>query len=96
MIVRQGDNISPLEVEAVLAKHPAVHVVAVVGIPDPVEGEVPKAFVELKGRVTEEELIDFARKELEDYKVPVAVEVVEKLPRTASGKIARKKLFEQE
>jgi len=89
MIIREGDNISPLEVESVLSKHPAVKVVGVIGIPHPTEGEVPKAFVELKQPATEKELIAFAKEHLEDYKVPVAIQVVESLPRTPNGKVAR-------
>lgn len=94
LIIRGGDNISPLEVEEVLSRHPAVNAVGVTGIPDPVEGAVPYAFVELKPEqsVTEEELTALASGELEDYKVPVRIFFLEKLPRTPSGKIARKKL----
>ena len=95
MIVREGDNVSPLEIEEVFSKHPAIKIVAVVGVPDSIEGAVPKAFVQLKEGVeaTEQELIEFARKYLAEYKVPVAVQFLGCFPRTASGKIARKELF---
>ncbi|QLH41761.1 MAG: AMP-binding protein [Coxiellaceae bacterium] len=94
MIIRGGDNIAPLEVEEVLASHPAVKVAAVIAVPDPIEGEVPKAFVELKaGRtVHENQLLAFLHERLEDYKVPVTIIVLDALPRTPTGKIAREEL----
>lgn len=92
MIIRGARNISPLEVESVLSKHPAVKAVGVAGVPHLTEGAVPKAFVELLQPVNEEELIALVKEHLEDYKVPVAIQVVEELPRTPSGKVARNKL----
>lgn len=94
MIIRDTENISPLEIEDVLATHPAVKTAGVIGIPDPIEGEVPKAFVELKEgqRVEESELLLFVKERLEDFKVPVAIIVVDQLPRTKNGKIAREEL----
>jgi long-chain acyl-CoA synthetase len=94
MIIRDGENISPFEIEEVLMKHPAVYAVGVIGIPDPTEGEVPHAFVELKKgqTVTEIELISFAQTYLEENKIPAAIFIVDQLPRTLSGKIARSQL----
>jgi len=97
LIIREGANISPLEVEEVLAQHPAVKVVAVVGKSDQAEGEVPVAFVILKDNihVSSQELINFSQERLEDYKVPVAIYVVKSMPLTESNKIDRQKLKEQ-
>jgi long-chain acyl-CoA synthetase len=94
MIIRDTENISPLEIEDVLAAHPAVKIAGVIGIPDPLEGEVPKAFVELKAHhsATEAELLAFIKERLEDFKVPVAIIIVDQLPRTKNGKIAREEL----
>ncbi|MEM1627498.1 MAG: AMP-binding protein [Sulfolobaceae archaeon] len=99
LIVVSGFKVWPREVEDVIYKHPGVKEVAVVGIPDPYRGEVPKAYVvlkdEWKGKVTEEEIINLVRKTLANYKVPRAVEFVDELPKTASGKIMRRLLKEK-
>jgi acyl-CoA synthetase (AMP-forming)/AMP-acid ligase II len=94
MIIRDGENISPFEIEEVLTKHPSVNAAGVISIPHPEEGAVPIAFVELKKghKVEEHELIAFAKKNLEDNKVPVAIFILDHLPRTLSGKIARETL----
>lgn len=95
MIIRDGDNISPLEIEEALALHPAVHCAAVIGVPHLTEGQVPKAFVELKkdSQASENELIMFLKTQLEDYKVPISVTIMNALPRTSNGKISRKDLL---
>lgn len=91
LIIREGSNIAPLEVEETLMQHPAVHVAAVVGKSDTEEGEVPVAFVEIKknAEVTIKELIEFASVHLEDYKVPVEIHIMQQLPRTKTHKIDR-------
>ncbi len=96
LIIREGNNISPFEIEEVLMKHPAVSCVGVIGIDDSLEGQLPKAFVELKpGEIsTENELLAFAKERLEDYKVPVAIVILQKMPRTLSGKISREALLD--
>ena len=96
IIVRQGDNISPLEVEKALMRHPAVLDAGVTGIDSKEEGQVPVAFIELRQeqQATPTELLSYAEKQLENYKVPVAIIILEKLPRTKSGKIDREKLKE--
>ncbi|HZA51752.1 MAG TPA: acyl-CoA synthetase, partial [Myxococcaceae bacterium] len=90
IIISGGENISSLEVEDVLYRHPAVMVAAVVARPDEKWGEVPCAFVELKpgARVTEHELIEFCRENLARFKVPKAV-VFGDLPKTSTGKIQK-------
>lgn len=90
VIISGGENISSVEVEQVIARHPAVLEAAVVSMPDERWGEVPKAFVELKpgAQVPPEEIIDFVRGHLARFKAPKAVEFLE-LPRTSSGKIQK-------
>jgi long-chain acyl-CoA synthetase len=94
MIVSGGENVYPIEVEEVLARHPTVAEVAVVGVPDGRWGETVKAFVVLRpGREpSPEELVAFARERLAGYKLPRAFEFVEDLPRTASGKVLKRAL----
>jgi fatty-acyl-CoA synthase len=91
LIVSGGENISSVEVEAALYQHPAVLEAAVVAAPDPYWGEVPNAFVVLRPgkRATGDELIAFARGRLARFKAPKRVEIVEALPKTATGKIQK-------
>ncbi|NES78420.1 MULTISPECIES: acyl--CoA ligase family protein [unclassified Okeania] len=97
IIISSGTNISTIEVERVIYKHPAVLEVAVIAIPDEKRGEVPKAFVTLKPdeSVTGAEIIDFCRQNLAQFKVPKAVEFIE-LPKTATGKVQKYLLREKE
>ena len=94
MIKRAGENISASEVEDVLAGHPAVAEAAVIGVPDPVRDQAVKAFVMLERgmEATVEELAEHCACRLADYKVPTIVEIVEDLPRTSVGKVAKKLL----
>jgi acyl-CoA synthetase (AMP-forming)/AMP-acid ligase II len=91
-----GENVSALEVESVLASHPAIHLAQVVGIPDDRYGEVPVAFVELKPgqAVTETEVISFCRGQIARFKVPRHVRFVSKWPMSAT-KIVKYRLKEQ-
>jgi long-chain acyl-CoA synthetase len=92
LIVRGGSNVAPAEIEQVLEQDPIVVSAAVVGQPDEVLGEKIVAFVELAGASTPADVAAIAAtasSALADYKVPEKVEVVEKLPRTAAGKIDR-------
>lgn len=91
VIISGGENISSVEVEDVLHRHPSILYAAVVAQPDDRWGEVPCAFVELKPgaqAITEVEIIDFCRKELAHFKCPRRV-VFYALPRTATGKIQK-------
>jgi fatty-acyl-CoA synthase len=90
VIISGGENISSIEVEDTLFKHPAVALVAVVARPDEKWGETPVAFVELKGgaSATAEELIEFCRENLARYKCPRHV-VFRDLPKTSTGKIQK-------
>jgi acyl-CoA synthetase (AMP-forming)/AMP-acid ligase II len=96
LIIRGGENISPSEVEAVLARHPGVLEVAVVGRPDPVMGEEPIAFaVATAGHALDtEELLDSLRTVLAKFKIPKEIKVVDSLPRNAVGKILKPALRE--
>jgi fatty-acyl-CoA synthase len=97
IIISGGENISTIEVEHTLAKHPAVLECAVVAIPHERWGEVPKAFVALRAgqRASEAELIAFCREHLAHFKCPKAVAFCE-LPKTSTGKIQKFRLREQE
>ena len=97
VIISGGENISTIEVEQVLARHPAVLECAVVGIPDEHWGERPKAFVELRPGMDAEpgELTAFCRGQLAGFKCPDSVEYLE-LPRTATGKVQKFVLRERE
>jgi acyl-CoA synthetase (AMP-forming)/AMP-acid ligase II len=97
IIISGGENISTVEIERTLFRHPAVLEAAVVGVPDPKWGEVPKAFVTLRPGVaaTEREVIDFCRGQLAHYKCPKRVEFGP-LPKTSTGKTQKFKLREKE
>jgi fatty-acyl-CoA synthase len=90
VIISGGENISSLEVEDVLYRHPAILAAAVVAKPDPRWGETPCAFVELKpgATVKSEELIEHCRQHLARFKVPKSV-VFGELPKTSTGKIQK-------
>jgi len=90
IIISGGENISSIEVEGVLMRHPAVLLCAVVAKPDEKWGEVPCAFVEVKedATVTEDDLIAFARERLAGFKTPKKV-VFRELPKTSTGKIQK-------
>jgi fatty-acyl-CoA synthase len=97
MFISGGENIYPAEVESVMYAHPAVAEAALIGVPDEKWGEVGKAFVVIeKGRtLSEGELLSFMQTRLAKYKLPRSVVLVEQLPKTAIGKIDKKKLIDQ-
>ena len=90
VIISGGENISSVEVEAVLYRHPDVQAAAVVARPDPKWGEVPRAYVEPRdgSNPTEAEVIAFCRERLAGFKTPKSV-VFQTLPKTATGKIKK-------
>lgn len=94
MIISGGENVYPAEVESAIFGHPAVQEVAVIGIPDEKWGETVKAVVVPKpGMAIEEaDIIAWARERIAPFKAPRSVDVIEALPRNASGKILRKDL----
>jgi fatty-acyl-CoA synthase len=90
IIISGGENISSIEVEDVLYRHPAVMAVAVVAKPDPKWGETPCAFIETKpgAKVTPQEIVEFCKQHLAGFKVPRSV-VFGELPKTSTGKIQK-------
>src|SRR5690606_18808834 len=93
MYIRGGYNIHPVEVEKVLADHPGVKAVAVVGRPAPVIGEIGVAFVVPAGPPPAlEGLRDYVKSELADYKAPDELVIVDQLPLTSMLKVDRKAL----
>src|SRR3954453_288478 len=91
VIISGGENVSSVEVEGVLIRHPAVQEVAVVGLPDERWGEAPHAYVVLKpdASASEEELRQFARDNMAHFKCPHSFTAVTELPKTATGKIQK-------
>lgn len=94
MINASGFKVWPREIEDLLLSHPAVAEAAVVGVPDPYRGETVKAFVRLRAgqEASEEDIMKWSRDHMAAYKYPRAVEIVEELPKTASGKVLRRAL----
>ncbi|TMC98899.1 MAG: long-chain-fatty-acid--CoA ligase [Chloroflexi bacterium] len=91
VIISGGENISSVEVEGVLLRHPSVQEAAIVGLPHEKWGEAPHAFVVLKPgeTATEKELIEHTRSRLAHFKAPHGVTFVQELPKTATGKIQK-------
>jgi len=97
LIIRGGENISPREVEEVLLNHPKLKDAAVIGVPSEEWGQEPRAIVVLREGETasEEDIIEFSRAKLASFKRPRSVVFVDSLPRSALGKLSRKKLVEE-
>lgn len=97
MFISGGENVYPAEIEKVLYQHPAVHMCAVVGLPDPRWGEIGRACVVLKPgqTATEDELLKFMTDRLAKYKVPKSVSLLPSLPISAAGKILKRELRDQ-
>ncbi|MCE4626732.1 MAG: long-chain fatty acid--CoA ligase [Desulfurococcales archaeon] len=100
IIKYKGYSLYPREIEEVLYKHECVKEAAVIGIPHPEYFEVPKAFIvlkdECKGKVTEDQIKEWAKKQLGEVKYPRIIEFRDDLPKTAVGKILRRVLKEEE
>jgi long-chain acyl-CoA synthetase len=94
MIIRGGENIYPREIDEVLYRHPAVASAAVIGVPDPLYGEEVAAFVVLKegAQASAEEIINFCREHLADYKCPKTVRFVADIPKGPTGKLLKREL----
>ena len=97
MIIRGGENIYPREIDELLYEHPAVAAAATIGVPDPLYGEEVAAFIVLKNgtKVTEQELIDYCKSKLADYKCPKTVRFVEDIPKGPTGKLLKRELAKQ-
>ena len=96
LIKYKAYQIAPAELEALLLTHPMITDAAVIPIPDEEAGEVPKAFVVSTGSITAEEVGRFVAEHVAPYKKVRAVELVEQIPKAASGKILRRVLIERE
>jgi len=97
MFISGGENVYPVEIENVLYKHTAVHMCAVIGLPDEKWGEVGKACVVLKPdqSATEKELMKLMQDNLAKYKVPKSISIMDALPLSSMGKILKRELREQ-
>jgi acyl-coenzyme A synthetase/AMP-(fatty) acid ligase len=96
LIKYKGYQVAPAELEALLLSHPAVADVAVIPSPDEDAGEVPKAFVALRGEATAAELMSFVADRVAPYKKVRRLEFIDQIPKSASGKILRRVLVERE
>ncbi|MCA1616674.1 MAG: AMP-binding protein [Acidobacteria bacterium] len=94
MIIRGGENIYPREIDELLYTHPAVASAAAVGVPDELYGEEVLAFVALRegASVTEQELIDYCRARLADFKCPKSVRFIAEMPKGPTGKVLKREL----
>ena len=100
MIKTSGFSVFPEEIEMYVCRHEAVAQAIVIGKPDPKRGELIKAFVKLKdeykGKVTEEELLEWSKDKMAAYKRPREIEFRDSLPATGTGKLLRRVLREEE
>ncbi len=98
MINVGGEKVFPSEVEDMMLSHAKIKDLVIVGIPDDLKGEAPKAFIVLREgqTATEEEIRAYCKEKMAPYKVPVAVEFIEEVPRAASGKALRRLLRDKE
>lgn len=96
LIKYKGFQVPPAELEALLLTHPHVADAAVIPCPDDEAGEVPKAYIVLKGKTSEDELIEFVASRVAPHKKLRAVEFIDKIPKSPSGKILRRLLVQAE
>jgi long-chain acyl-CoA synthetase len=98
MINVGGEKVFPSEVEDMMLSHPKIKDLVIVGIPDDLKGEAPKAFIALQEgeTATEQEIKTYCKAKMAPYKVPVAVEFITEVPRSASGKALRRMLRDKE
>jgi len=94
MIIRGGENIYPREIDEVLYQHPQISAAAVIGVPDELYGEEVAAVVVLKpgAKISEQEVIEFCKARLADYKCPKTVRFVEDIPKGPTGKLLKREL----
>lgn len=100
LIKYKGHSVYPREIEEILYEHPAIQECAVIGVKDPIKGEDIMAHItlknEYKGKITEQEIIDWTKENMAAYKYPRKVKFVRSLPKSAIGKILRRVLREKE
>jgi long-chain acyl-CoA synthetase len=92
MIIRGGENIYPREIDEVLYKHPAVGDAAVIGVPDELNGDEVAAFVVAKLPVKAEDLIEYCKLHLADFKCPKTIHFVDDIPKGPTGKLLKREL----
>jgi long-chain acyl-CoA synthetase len=94
LIIRGGENIYPREIDEVLYQHPKVSDAATVSVPDELYGEAVKSFVVLREgeNATEEEIIDYCREQLADFKCPKTVQFITDIPKGPTGKVRKREL----
>ena len=96
LIKVSGFQVAPAELEAVLTSHPAIADACVAGVPDERSGERPKAWVVVSGPFDTRELYEYVEERVAPYKKLVAIEPIDELPRTMTGKLLRRVLLERE
>ena len=98
MIIRGGENIYPREIDEVLYQHPKVKDAATIGVTDALFGEEVKSYVVLRegGQATEQEMLDFCRERLADFKCPKSIQFLEDIPKGPTGKLLKRELAELE
>jgi acyl-CoA synthetase (AMP-forming)/AMP-acid ligase II len=96
LIKFKGFQVAPAELEALLVTHPAIADAAVIPLPDEEAGEIPKAFCVLSGETTPDEIMAFVAEKVSSYKKVRQVEIVDEIPKSASGKILRRVLVDRE
>ena len=96
LINRGGEKISPIELDGIMLSHPKIDEAVAFGVPDDMYGQVVQAAIVLKKgeKMTYEELVNFLKKHLASFKIPTKVYFVDKLPKTATGKIQRRVIAE--
>ncbi len=96
MFIQSGYNVYPVEIENVVSSHPKVSTVAGIGVPDPVLGEIGRYYVvpRLGQQLTPDEIINFCKERIADYKIPRQVVICQELPLTPAGKVMKSKLKE--
>jgi long-chain acyl-CoA synthetase len=94
MIIVGGENVYPKEVENVLTQYPGIEDAGVIGIEDPIRGEVPKAYIvpKLGASIDEKDVLSFCRKYLAPYKIPRSIQIVDEIPKNVTGKILKRVL----
>lgn len=94
MIIVGGENVYPKEVENVLTQYPGIDDAGVIGIDDPIRGEVPKAYIvpKLGASIDEKDVLAFCRKHLAQFKVPRLIEIIDEIPKNVTGKILKRVL----
>jgi len=98
MINVGGEKVFPSEVEDIMLTNAKIKDLVIIGLPDELKGEVPKAFIEPKKgeKLTEDEIKDFCKTRMAPYKIPASIEFLDEIPRSASGKALRRLLRDKE